>query len=280
MNFVRPATRFAQRRLRTGVTLQCAEAGPADTGEAVLFLHGYGDCWLSAAPLMARVPASWRVLAPDQRGHGRSERPESGYDITTLAEDAAALLEAADFPRATVIGHSMGSFVAQRLAIDHPERVARLVLVGGSPHCAGPAVREVQATLQGFGEEIPRDFVVAFQESAVARPLPPDFLEALVAESCRIPTRVWRALVADFMRFDTRLALGKIAVPTWLVWGDADGFFGRADQELLHAGIAGSRLSVYEGTGHCPNWEEPDRFARELAAFVAEGAQLGGGAGR
>jgi pimeloyl-ACP methyl ester carboxylesterase len=256
------------------VALQCAESGPSDASEAVLFLHGYGDCWLSAAPVLPHLPASWRVLAPDQRGHGRSERPDAGYDIPTLAEDAAALLEDADFPRATVVGHSMGSMVAQRLAIDRPERVARLVLVGSTPTCAGPAVREVEATLQGFGEEVPRDFVVDFQASAVARPPSPAFIEALVAESCRIPARVWRALVASFARFDTRLELGKIAVPTWIVWGDADGFFGRADQELLHAGIAGSTLSVYEGTGHCPNWEEPERFARELAAFVGEGARL------
>jgi len=266
MNAVRPALHFAHRKLRTGPTLYCAEAGGG--GEAVLYLHGYSDCWLSAAPFLPHLPREWRVLAPDQRGHGSSERPEGGYEIASLAADAAALLEDAGVARATVVGHSLGSFVAQRLALDHPARVARLVLVGAGPRAAGPGVDEVAEAVRGFGDEVPRDFVEAFQAGTAARPLPPAFLEAIVAESCRMPARVWRALMPGILAFDTRPELTKIAVPTWIVWGDADAFFGREHQEALLAGISGSTLSLYEGSGHCPHWEEPERFARELAAFV------------
>lgn len=267
MNAVRPALRFTHRKLRTGPTLYCAETGGG--GEALLYLHGYSDCWLSASPLLPHLPRDWRVLAPDQRGHGSSERPEGGYEIASLAADAAALLEDAGVARATVVGHSMGSLVAQRLAIDHAERVSRLVLVGAGPRAAGPAVDEVAEAVRGFGDEVPREFVEAFQAGTAARPLPPAFLEAIVAESCRMPARVWRALLDAIVACDTRAELSKIAAPTWIVWGDADAFFGREHQHALLAGIPGAKLSVYEGGGHCPHWEEPERFARDLTAFVA-----------
>jgi pimeloyl-ACP methyl ester carboxylesterase len=66
-----------------------------------------------------------------------------------------------------------------------------------------------------------------------------------------------------------RAELGRIRCPVLLVWGDRDAVFGRAEQEALRDGIPGASLLVYEGTGHTPHWEEPERFARDLAAFVA-----------
>lgn len=268
MNRVRPELRSTRRTLRTGVMLHCIDSGPDRAAETVLFLHGYGDSWLAAQPSLPFLPPGWRVIAPDQRGHGRSESPPDGYDIPTLAADAAALLEEAGVAGATLVGHSMGSFVAQQLALDHPARVRRLVLVGAGASIAGAARDEIEAALEGFADEVPREFIDEFYASVVAKPLPPDFVAALVSESVRMPARVWRALIASFAHFDTRPALARIRVPTRIVWGDADGFFDRGDQERLLAGIASSTLSVYEGCGHCPNWEEPERFARELVAFV------------
>lgn len=275
MKAIRSDVRLAHWKLPGGPTLRCAERG-AGARETLLFLHGYSDCWLSAAPILPRLPADWRVLAPDQRGHGHSERPAAGYDMATLADDAAALLEAAGVTRATLVGHSMGSLVAQRLALDHPERVERLVLVGGTPCPAGPTVRELADQLRGFGEEVPRAFVAAFQKSTSLRPLSPAFLEAIVAEGCRMPARVWRALMEGIAAFDSRSELSRIGAPTRIVWGDADPCFGRADQDALRTGIPGAELSIYEGTGHNPHWEEPARFARELVDFVAKTPRLRG----
>ena len=85
-------------------------------------------------------------------------------------------------------------------------------------------------------------------------------------------TRVWKALAASIASFDTCAELARIQAPTRIVWGDADAIFGRADQETLRSGIAGATLSVYRETGHTPHWEEPERFARELAAFVGDAA--------
>ena len=87
-----------------------------------------------------------------------------------------------------------------------------------------------------------------------------------------MPARVWRALAQELAGYDVRAELPRIAAPTHVVWGDADNFFGPVEQEALRKGIPGATFSVYAGAGHSPHWEEPERFARELASFVAGAA--------
>src|SRR5512145_1400366 len=138
--------RFATARLATGPALHYAEQGEAD-GEAMLFLHGWPDSWFSYSRVLSHLPARYRALAIDQRGFGDSERPDGGYAIDGFADDAAAFLDAVSVERATVVGHSFGSFVARRLAIRHPARVARVVLIGTGASAANAVTREVQAAL-------------------------------------------------------------------------------------------------------------------------------------
>ena len=142
--------RLEEMKLAGGPTLQCLRTGGG--GERVLLLHGYGDSGHAWSTVLPHLPAEWQVAAPDQRGHGGSERPDAGYTVASLASDAAKLLDALGWERATVVGHSMGGFVAQQLAVDHPERVARLVLVGTTPRCAGPAVDALLAEIAALGD--------------------------------------------------------------------------------------------------------------------------------
>jgi pimeloyl-ACP methyl ester carboxylesterase len=255
-------------RLATGVTLRCTER-PGEGAETVLLLHGFTDSAHSWDLVLPRLPAGWRLLAPDQRGHGDSERPADGYTVAQLVADANALLDAAGAGRATVVGHSMGSFVAQGLALAAPARVKRLVLVGGSPRGAMPGVRELLRDVAGLADPVPEDFVRAFQQSCLARPVPAPFFERTVAQSRKLPARAWRALCADFAGFDVRAELARIACPTLVVWGARDALFGREEQDALVAGLPAAALRVYEASGHAPNWEEPERFARDVADFAA-----------
>lgn len=254
-------------RLRTGVTLRCTER-PGD-GEPLLLLHGYSDSGRSFERMLRALPFDLRVLAPDQRGHGDSERPEAGYRMSDLAADAAALLDAAGVGAATVLGHSMGSFVAQHLALDHPERVARLVLVGGTPHAEGDAVRELLREVAGFTDPVPDEFVRAFQTSSIHGALPDGMFEDVVAESRKLPARVWRALAEGIGAFDVRERLREIACPTLVLWGEHDQTFGPDEQERLVSGIPGAAFLAYADAGHSPHWEHPERVARDLAAFLA-----------
>ena len=87
--------------------------------------------------------------------------------------------------------------------------------------------------------------------------------------SSLMPARVWKAALEPYRSVNFSAELTKIRVPTILVWGDRDGFTGRAEQDALTQAIAGSRLVIYSGAGHSPHWEEPQRFAEQLATFVA-----------
>ena len=125
-------------------------------------------------------------------------------------------------------------------------------------------------------------FAREFQESTLARPIPPAFLDTVVRESLKVPARVWRSAFAGFFEDDFAAELGEIAAPTRILWGDRDGLARRADQEVLVAAIAGARTEIYEGTGHAVHWEEPDRFAADLTAFVSDlaGRDAGAAPGR
>jgi pimeloyl-ACP methyl ester carboxylesterase len=257
--------------LPSGVELEYIEHG-APAGAPVLLLHGYTDSWLSFAPLLLHLPPTLRAIVPSQRGHGGSSRPPSGYDQADFAADAVALLDTLDVRRAAVAGHSMGSFIAQRIAIEHPGRVSRLALVGSAPTCAGHAgVIELLEAVRGMRDPIDPAFVRAFQESTLGGPVAPGFLDRVVEESLKVPAFVWQAALEGLSTADHRDRLGSIRAPTALFWGDRDSLFSLSDQETLAAAIPQSRIFAYPGTGHALHWERPERFAEDLAAWVVAG---------
>jgi non-heme chloroperoxidase len=207
------------------------------------------------------------------RGHGEASRPAEGYRSGDFAADLAALAEALGLGPAIVLGHSMGSQIARRFAADHPERVGGLVLVGAFASLHGhPAVQglwdDAVSTLQ---DPVDPAFVRAFQESTVARPVPPGLLDTAVAESLKVPARVWRAaLAAQMAPNGATAAARRIEAPALILWGDQDTFATRAEQNVLLAALPRARLVVYPDGGHAPHWEEPARVAADIAAFVME----------
>jgi pimeloyl-ACP methyl ester carboxylesterase len=261
--------RFGRARLRTGPELHYAEQGDPG-GEAILFLHGWPDSWFSFSRVLALVPAQYHAFAVDHRGFGDSERPASGYSIEDLADDAAAFLEAVAVRRATVVGHSLGTFIARRLAVAHPTRVARLVLIGSGASGSNEVTRELQGSLRDLPDPVSSDFARAFQRSTVYAPVPPEFFEQIVAESLKLPARLWRAVLDGLLAFADVEQLGRISAPTLLLWGDHDALFARADQSRLVTAIPRARLRIYPETGHCPNWERPEEVARDLVSFMQE----------
>jgi pimeloyl-ACP methyl ester carboxylesterase len=165
----------------------------------------------------------------------------------------------------------MGTFVARRLAAAHPGRVARLVLIGSAYLPRNPVTLGVQASLQDLAEPVPRPFAREFQASTACLPLPDDFFERIVTESLKLPARLWRQIFDSIVVFDDTRELGRIAAPTLLLWGNRDALFGREDQDRLLAAIPNARLTIYPDTGHCPNWERPERVVADLLGFIQDG---------
>jgi non-heme chloroperoxidase len=263
-----PPPRFATARLATGLRVHYAEQGDPG-GQPILFLPAYADSWFSYSRVLPVLPARYYAFVLDQRGHGDSERPACCYSIDDFAADTVAFLDAVGVERAALVGHSGSAFTARRVAVTHPERVARLVL-SGSP--AGSLPRQVavglQAAVGALADPVSADFVREFQAGAAYVPLPETFVEGLVAESLKLPARVWKRTLDGLFAFDDAAELGRIAAPTLLIWGEWDRWLPREEEDQLAAAIPGARVVVYPATGHSPNWERPERVAADLDAFV------------
>jgi pimeloyl-ACP methyl ester carboxylesterase len=258
-----------QIETRNGLLFSCAEQGDPN-GTAVLLLHGYTDSWRAFAPLMARLPRRFRTVALTLRGHGDSVKPVKGYSLTDLAADLPLVMDALGIERAVIVGHSMGSLLATRFAIDHPSRVLGLVLIGAFTTLKGNAgVEELwRDAVADMSDPIDPELVRAFQQSTLARPVPPAFLEGVIAESLKVPARVWREALGSMRDDDFSAALPLIAAPTLVLWGERDEFTGRAEQDLLVTLIPGAKLTVHAESGHAPHWEDPETVARQIAAFI------------
>lgn len=267
--------------LSNQVILPYAEQGDP-SGVPVVLLHGFADSWRSFELVLPHLPDSIHAFALTLRGHGDASRPAAGYGIRDFATDLAAFQDGMHLPAAVIVGHSMGSAVALRYGIDHPDRITGLVLVGASPTMGGTGgAREFwESTVSKLTDPIDPALVRGMTESMLAQPVPKAFLEAAIREGLKVPAVVWKGAFESRWRLegDYSAELSTIKAPTLIVWGDQDARYPRGDQEALAAAIADSRLLVYHGAGHLLHWEEPQRFASDLVTFV-EGISEGVGPG-
>jgi non-heme chloroperoxidase len=240
-------------------------------GQPVIFLHGVTDSWGSFEGVLGHLPESLRAIALSLRGHGNSSRPDQGYLMADFSSDVRAFMGALDLPPAVLVGHSMGSFVAQRFAIDHPGRTAGLVLMGSAAAMAGNReVRDLAAAVSGFSDTVDPAFVREFQAGTLARPVDPALFHAVVLESLRVPAFVWRATFSGFLALDHAPELHRIAAPALVVWGSCDAIFSAVDQFALRDHIPSARLVTYPGGGHAFHWEDPGKFAADVSRFCRE----------
>jgi pimeloyl-ACP methyl ester carboxylesterase len=264
-----PALLHGEVRLKTGVRVHYVEQGDPN-GPPVILLHGYSDSWISYTRVLPLIDKKYHVYIPDQRGHGESDRPATGYTFPHFASDVIAFMDAKGLKKATLVGHSMGSFVAQHVATMAPERVEKLVLVGSAPAVSNGEVSQLQVDVNALTDPVPAKFAREFQYSVVTRPVPDEFMDRVINESLKLPARVWRDTMTGMLAADSTVDLSRIKAPTLIIWGDRESVFPkRSDQEVLRKAIRKSTLKVYQGTGHCPNWEEPARFVRDLEEFLA-----------
>ena len=257
--------RFGRIPLESGVTIHYAHRGEG-VRTPVVFLHGYVDSWRSFSGVFEALSPSCRVIAPDQRGHGDSDKPECCYSVEDFAGDLLLLMDAMRLDKADLVGHSMGSFIAQLFAARFPDRVGRLVLISSAPSLAGKtSLLEVKPRIDALKDPIPRSFAAKFQ--ATSNPVPTGFMEMIVSETMKVPAHVWRAAFSGLVQVDHGPILRKITAPTLLLWGNQDEAFTRPDQEALLSEIADSRLKEFDA-GHSLHWEKPKETAEALEEFL------------
>jgi pimeloyl-ACP methyl ester carboxylesterase len=228
-------------------------------------LHGFTDSWFSFSRVMPLLPPDLRIVAPDQRAHGDSERPLLGYRLTDLADDVLRLMDALRIPKAVLVGHCMGSFVARKVYQLAPERVSRLVLVGAGPVMQTPAMFELAAAIENLSDPVDESFVRAFQMGCVHAPVPEPFMEAIVANSRRMPARLWKAVMHGLLEGD--VTLSRPQVRTLVLGGRQDAIFSVMEQVALARQFPHGELHLLDGVGHTLHWEQPSSFVSALVRF-------------
>lgn len=263
--------------------LAVAEAG--EGGRPLLLVHGFTGAkedftdWLD--PLAER---GWHVIAPDQRGHGESPKPEEedAYSFDAYADDLLALLDAMGWARAVVLGHSMGGMVVQTAALAAPSRFEGLVLMDTSHRAlrAEPALIELAiaiARTEGMAA------VMAAQEAAAAddplanpiadrlvatRPGYKEFGERkMLASSPAMYAAMIRIITDATSGLDRLPDLASITVPTLVIVGDTDAPFLKPSRRMAEA-IPGAELAVIPDAAHSPQFEAPDAWWAALTTFL------------
>jgi non-heme chloroperoxidase len=255
--------------LKNGLTLSYVQHGHP-TGPALVMLPGPTDSWWSYQLVIDHLPPSVRAVAVSQRGHGDSDKPTTGYRVEDFATDVVPFLDALAIERAVLVGHSASGLVVRRVVLDSPDRVSGLVLEATPVSLRGHVGLDtfVRSTVSKLQDVVDLDFVRSFVVATSSERISAAQLDGFVTEVAKVPGRVWRETFLELLRYDDTDELGFISAPTLLIWGDADVVVDREQQNELLRRIPGAQLLVYRGVGHTPRWEDPTRFAKDLAMFV------------
>lgn len=267
-------TRTADQDLRSSfveiskdVRLNVVEQG-RDTSPLILCLHGYTDSWFSFSRIMPLLADSFHVVALDQRGHGASTKTNS-YLIEDFARDVITYLSRHSSSPVTLIGHSFGSFVAQKVAVLAPGLLDKLILIGSAPSPDNEAVLGLEEAVRGHQQSIPYDFVRDFQQSTVVGPVPSDFMKRIIDDSAAVDIAVWKKALTGLLLADTEKHLHEISVPTLVCWGEGDQVFSETEQNNLATGLPNAKFLRYQDVGHAPHWEKPEAIANDIREFLS-----------
>ena len=270
------------RRVELGdVSLHVVDAG--EGGRPVMLVHGFtANSDEVAGVIEPLAELGWHAVAPDLRGHGLSDRPTDAgaYSLELMAADVVALADWLGWDRFALLGHSMGGGIAQLIALDHPERLAGLVLAstfhGPVPGISMELVQlgcwvVREAGMEGLADaqaarraENPES-VAAFERLQEAIP---GYAEQSRARLVSTSPDMWMAMAPRFVEQEDRLSrLAALDVPTAVIVGEFDGTMGEDCRRLAEA-IPGATLTVIAGAGHVPQLEAPDAWWAAVSEFL------------
>jgi pimeloyl-ACP methyl ester carboxylesterase len=255
-------------------------------GPVLLLIHGITNSSASWEPVFARLASRFTVIAPDLLGHGQSAKPRGDYSLGASASLMRDLMVALGHERATIAGHSLGGGIAMQMAYQFPERVERLVLVssGGLGRQVTPMLRAVALPaaeyvlpllasqplvgagaklggwIQRVGLRVGSDITAMTSGVASLRDIEARRAFVHTARSV-IDIAGQRVSAID------KLYLAE-AVPTLILWGDRDSIIPARHGIRAHQLMPGSRLCIFEDSGHFPHHDDPAGFAAALTDFV------------
>lgn len=259
--------------LSDGIRLAYIELGDP-RGQAVVLIHGYTDNARDWVPLIPYLPRNDRLIVVDIRGHGNSSKPECCYTRLDFAYDIKLLLDALKVRRSDIVGHSLGSIIAQTFAEYWPERTRKVVLISstGGPKPGAPPnapTFDYASEIRKLKEPIDPDspFMVAWWSSPT--PVNEEFIRRQRRDSARIPLNVWLAVLDQGLSTtDLQSTLPRLKAPCLLIWGQVDPIMGEDVRATLREGLPNAQVKIFNGLGHNPFWEDPGGVASVINRFL------------
>lgn len=255
--------------LSNGQDIAVAELGN-EANPAVVLIHGYSDNSRSWSLVANQLAENYRLIAVDLRGHGQSSAPDCCYTLTDMAYDMKLVVDHYGLEKASVVGHSLGSMVAQVFAQHYPERIEKLVLVSTAMSATdlaepGGWLWENVSTLE---DPIDPDSQFMLDWYSNPNPVDEDFLTRERTESAAMPVKAWKGVLTEMATNEYGKLASLIEAPTMVIWGDQDGFFDAASQEPIKEAFPNARYEDYPDLGHNMFWEEPDLLAETINDFL------------
>jgi pimeloyl-ACP methyl ester carboxylesterase len=262
-----------QRPAETSVTVFGARLHYVDagSGSVVVLLHGLADdvgVWESVMPALAE---RHRVIALDQIGFGRSDKPLLSYRAGTFVDFLDGFLNELKIDRASLVGNSLGGWIAANFALAHPERIDRLVLCDAAGYAAVPKTmdpRALNALRLASREDIRYLGPLTFHNKRFYEDVDLAFKQRVTAGDNYTVNQLLDSMIRGEDVLDGRL--GAIHKPTLIVWGREDKLIPLNFAERFHKEITGSRLEVIDDCGHMPHVECADKFNHALLKFFGD----------
>ena len=241
-------------------------------GDPIVLAHGFSASRALFRSQVQILSKEYQVIVYDQRGHGESDKPEGEYSPFVFAADLDALLEKLRIKRTVVLGHSMGSMMAQVFALTYPERLRGLILYGAVSNMkplgnvCGPwaqdAIKEIEE--KGFRTHL-RSLIPYWFSSKTDRRRIESWLHEAFFE---IPAYVAKGVWKGNMKFDVVDRLEEIKAPTLIIVGGDDCRTPVENSELLNRKIPNASLKIIRDAAHLANLEKPEEFNQALLNFL------------
>jgi pimeloyl-ACP methyl ester carboxylesterase len=240
-------------------------------GEPVLLLHGFTDTsrsWSLIAPFLS----GYRLLIPDQRGHGAADAPSCCYSTHVYADDARQFMDLMGIERAAIVGHSMGSMIAITMASEYPDRVSKIVLIGST--ALAPVKRGDWLYSGVDGLKAPLDpttpFLREWHPANQPTPIDAHFADAVMQETLLTPLHVWRGVMRELAEVPAGRHAADVKAPVLILSGGKDPLFTAEHHESLVKAFPRAEAHVLPDLGHNPNWERPAEIGRIVDDFLAK----------